>query len=261
MKALSTTFAAELLKLKRSKIVWVTFVAFALAPLMGAVFMLILNSPEAMEKATMLSAKAQAMGFTSDWAAYFTMLSQAVGVGGGIIFGFVASWIFGREYSDGTAKDILSLPTSRATILTAKFGVYALWAIALAISNLIVGAILGTLLGLPGIAFDLVLGLLSTYFLTAFLTILLGTPIAFMAIWGKGYMAPLGFLVLTIVFAQLIAAMGYGAYFPWAVPGLFSGAAGEYREQLTATSYGILFLTAAIGYISTLLYWRNSDQI
>ena len=52
------------------------------------------------------------MNFSADWNSYFGILTQSIGVGGVLIFGFVASWIFGREYSDGTAKDLLALPTS-----------------------------------------------------------------------------------------------------------------------------------------------------
>lgn len=89
---------------------------------------------------------------------------------------------------------------------------------------------------------------------------LLGTPIAFFAIWGKGYLAPLGFVALTLVVAQIIAATGYGYYFPWSVPGLYSGAGGEYTAQLDFTSYTIVILTSIVGYVATVLYWNYSDQ-
>src|SRR5690606_5393903 len=46
---------------------------------------------------------------------------------GVLLFGFVASWLFGREYADGTAKDQLALPVSRTQILNAKYIYYVLW--------------------------------------------------------------------------------------------------------------------------------------
>lgn len=70
--------------------------------------MLMMRDPDAMAKAGSLHAKMQMMGFSANWDAYLEILKQAMGVGGILIFGFVASWIFGREYSDGTAKDLLN---------------------------------------------------------------------------------------------------------------------------------------------------------
>ncbi|MCC6283283.1 MAG: ABC transporter permease [Saprospiraceae bacterium] len=251
---------AEWIKMKRARIRWVTFVAFSLAPVLGGVFILIIRDPVALSKSGAFSTKAQVMNFSADWNSYLMLLKQAVGVGGILVFGFVASWIFGREYSDGTAKDLLSLPTSRARILNAKFVVYAVWCAALAVSNLLTGFLIGSILQLPAPETSVVLGHLNDYCLTTLLTVLLGTPIAFFALWGKGYLAPLAFVSLTLVFAQVIAATGYGSYFPWSVPGLFSGAAGSYKEQLDIVSYSILVGTSIAGYTATVMFWRYADQ-
>ncbi|MBK6267159.1 ABC transporter permease [Marivirga sp. S37H4] len=253
-------FIAELLKIRHAKIVWVTFIAFSLAPIMGGVFMLILNDPVAIENAGALSAKAQMMNFSANWNSYLEILTQAVAVGGVLIFGFVASWIFGREYSDDTAKDLLALPTSRIKILNAKYSLYVIWCFVLTVSNLVVGALIGLLLQLPAPTTDLITAHATNYFLTTVLTVIIGTPVAFMAIWSKGYLGPLGFVALALVFSQIIAATGFGYYFPWSVPGLFSGAGGEYKEQLDTYSYLILILTSVLGYIATVSYWRYADQ-
>ena len=183
---------AELIKNKYPNILWATFIAFGLAPIMGGVFILIVQDPEALAKAGGLAAKAQAMNFECDWKSYLGLLTQAVGVGGVLVFGFVVSWVFGREYSDGTAKDLLSLPTSRTKILNAKFIVYVIWCLALVVSNLLIGLLFGTILQLPTPETNILLPLLTDYFITTFMTILIGVPIAFFAIWGKGYLASLG---------------------------------------------------------------------
>jgi ABC-type transport system involved in multi-copper enzyme maturation permease subunit len=260
MSQLRYALQAELLKNKYSPIVWVTCIAFSLAPLMGGIFMLIMRNPEAMSKAGAFSAKAKMMDFSASWDSYFNILSQAVGVGGILVFGFVASWVFGREYAEGTSKDLLSLPTSRTSILNAKFMLYVCWCAALAVFNLLTGFLIGTILQLPPLSQHPLSSHLSTYALTTLLTILTGTPIAFFALWGKGYLAPLGFVALTLVFAQIIAATGYGTYFPWAIPGIFSGASGEYKTQLNKASYLILLLTSMAGYMATIVYWKKADH-
>jgi ABC-type transport system involved in multi-copper enzyme maturation permease subunit len=251
---------AEWIKVRHAGIQRVAFVAFALAPVMGGIFMLIMRNPGAMARAGTLNAKAQVMAFSADWNSYLTILKQAVGVGGILVFGFVASWIFGREYSDGTAKDLLSLPTSRSRILNAKFLIYGAWCFALSVSNLMVGLLIGTGLQLPAAETSVVLDHLRDYFIITLLTVLPGTPIAFFAIWGKGYLAPLGFVALALVFAQIVAATGYGNYFPWSVPGLFSGAGGEYKANLNAMSYVVLILTGIAGYLGTVAFWKYADQ-
>lgn len=251
---------AEWIKVRSARIVWVTFIAFGLAPVMGGVFIVILSNPETMAQSGMLSTKARMVGFGADWNSYLGLLTQAMGVGGIMVFGFVASWLFGREYSDGTAKDLLALPASRTHILNAKFMMYIGWCLALAVSNLVIGSLIGLSLQVAPATSELVRINLSNYFVTTILTILPGTPIAFFAIWGKGYLPPLGFVALTLVFAQIIAATGYGSYFPWSVPGLYSGSGGEYKEQLDVWSYLIVVFTGLAGYLATILYWRLADQ-
>lgn len=251
---------AELLKIRHTSFTWVSFIAFGLAPVMGAVFMLILGDEEALARTGGLAMKAQAMNFKADWASYFDILNQAVGVGGIMVFGFVASWIFGREYADGTAKDMLSLPVSRDKIVHGKFIVFFIWCLLLVTANFILCILLGTLCGLQGLSATLILQFLPCYYITTILTILSVIPMAFFALWGRGYLSPLGFMALTLVFAQVVAAAGYGAYFPWSVPGLYSGAGGAYKMLLTWMSYLLLMITAVVGYWATLFFWSRTDQ-
>lgn len=260
MKGHFSAISAEWIKLKNASFVWVTFIAFAIAPIMGGVFVLIMQDPVALEKAGTIGDKAEMMGMSADWASLMHLLTQAIGVGGVLVFGFVASWIFGREYAESTAKDILALPTSRSQIIQAKFGLYLFWCIALAISNLFLGIIIGLLVPTEGDLVSALSNKIDTYFLTSLLTILLGTPLAFLANWSRGYLAPLGFLVVMLVFSQIIAATGYGTYFPWAVPGLFSGISEAYKSLLNMYSFGILLAVSLLGYFITIWHWQSTDH-
>lgn len=261
MKQQLQAIAAEILKNKHSRITWITFIAFSLAPIFGAVFMLLMkdNGLEGLSGA--FKTKATMLSFEANWSSYLGLLTQAVGVGGVLIFGFVASWLFGREYSDGTAKDLLALPISRTKILNAKFVYYLFWCLALVLSNLIIGLLFGWMLQLDGWDFTIFLTSLKIYFITTILIVLLNTPIAFFALLGRGYLAPLGVVAILLVFAQILAAMGFGAYFPWSVPGIYSGSGGaDLKIQLNSMSFLILILTSIIGYMSTIYWWKYSDQ-
>ncbi len=260
MKQHIQAIEAELIKVKRAKILWATFIAFGIAPVMGAVFIFVMQNGDISAKASGLIIKAKAMNFQANWESYIAILTQAVGIGGVLVFGFVIGWIFGREYSDKTAKDLLALPTPRTTILNAKFIVYFFWCLLLVLFNLLLAFVFGMFLQLPPASTSTLAQLLINYFVTTFLTILVGIPIAFFALLGKGYLAPLGFVMLMLVFSQIIAVTGYGAFFPWSIPGLYSGVASEYKLSLNNLSYAILLLTSITGYIATIIYWNYTDQ-
>ena len=51
---------------------------------------------------------------------------------------------------------------------------------------------------------------------------LVGKPVAFFTLCGKGDRTPLGLVALMLVFAQVIAATRYGADFPWSVRGFLA---------------------------------------
>ncbi len=262
MKQQLLAFTAEIQKNKHARITWVTFIAFSLAPLFGGVIMFLMKDTGYEGLSGAFKTKAVLMSFEANWISYLGLLSQAVGVGGVLIFGFVASWLFGREYSDGTAKDLLSLPISRTKIINAKFIYYIFWCLALVIFNLLLGLVIGFSLQLSGWSFDLFLNNIYVYFTTTVMIVLLNTPIAFFALSGKGYLAPLGMVAIALVLAQIIAALGFGNYFPWAVPGIYSGSGGaDMKAKLNFVSYSILLITSIIGYFSTILWWKYSDQV
>ena len=140
----------ELLKARRSVAPLLTALAFAIAPLVGGLFMYILADPERARRMGIIGQKAQLVGGGSDWPAYFAFLAQAATVGGFVLFAFVIAWVFGREFSDGTVRYLLALPTSRAAIIAAKLVVVALWCAALTALLTLLGLVVGAALGLPG---------------------------------------------------------------------------------------------------------------
>jgi ABC-2 type transport system permease protein len=77
---------------------------------------------------------------------------------------------------------------------------------------------------------------------------------------GRGYLLAVGALLLAVVAAQVVAALGWGAFFPWAVPALASGVAGQGAEAVGAGSYALVLLTGAAGVAGTVAWWRLADQ-
>ena len=260
MKRLWSTLSTEILKMFRSKIFWITILAFSFITIILALMMFILKNPEFARNNGLLGAKAQLIG-EANWSSYFNILAQVIAMGGLIGFGFVCSWIFGREFSDRTIKNLLALPVSRSIIVLAKFLVMIFWCLLLSFIVMVVGLISGGIVDIPGWSFHVFFEGLNMLIVTSILTIVLSIPVAFFASYGRGFLSSLGYVISTMVISQFVAALGHGAYFPWAIPALYSGAAGSAaKAQLGIISFILVIITGLIGILATLLWWRFADH-
>jgi ABC-2 type transport system permease protein len=172
----------------------------------------------------------------------------------------VSSWIFGREYADRTIKDLLALPISRNSIVMSKFILVFVWCLMLAVFVFVLGLIVGNAVDIPGWSYKIFSQGLQVYVVCSLLTILLSTPVALFASVGRGYLSPLGFMIFTLVLAQIVAAAGYGLLFPWSVPALASGVSGSEAAALESASIIIVFITSIFGLVGTMFWWIYADQ-
>jgi ABC-2 type transport system permease protein len=260
MNAFGRALHCELLKARRSRLpVW-TAAGFSLAPMMGGLFMFIMKDPARARALGLLGAKAQITTGTADWPTFLGVIAQATAVGGSFVFALVTAWVFGREFADRTVKLLLAVPTPRSAILAAKFVVVSAWSALLSGWIFAIGLLVGAFVGLPGWSGAMLRDGALDVALTAALAILLLGPTAFLASAARGYLAPLGFAILTIFLAQITAATGWGGWFPWSVPALFSGLAGPRAALLGAPSYLLVALTSSVGVVATFVWWRRADH-
>lgn len=259
MRAFLPALNAELLKVRKSKVVWITAAAFTIVPLLAGFFMFVLKNPEFSASSGLLGAKAQIAGEAS-WPAYINLHAQMIAVGGILIFGFITSWLFGREYSDGTAKELLALPYSRAVIVLAKFAAAFITNVLMSAYIVLVGLTIGRIIDLPQWSTAIVTEGLFKLLVVTLLVIILSFPVSFFASYGRGYLAPLGFVILSLVLSQIVAAAGYGEFFPWAIPALYSGLAEDGVVALNSSNLTIIFMTSLIGVIGTLYWWVFADH-
>ncbi|MDD5766837.1 MAG: ABC transporter permease [Candidatus Marinimicrobia bacterium] len=261
MKGLSVAFWAESLKTRRSIILRITLAIFTFMAGMMGLFVYLARHPEFLSNSAILNAKASMLGKT-DWPTYFLLLYQSIAAIGLIGFGFVFSWIYGREYSDRTIKDLLALPVTRSAIVVAKLLIAIIWCILLAVILFIVGTISGKLVGMDGWSITLFRQASGIFSITTLMTIVLCTPVAFFASYGRGFLVPIGYLIGIMMITQFaVSAIPVVApYFPWAIPVLYGGSAGPESAQLGVISYFILIFTGILGLAGTLLWWRYADQ-
>jgi ABC-2 type transport system permease protein len=254
----------ELQKVQRSKTLWITALAFSLVTFISGLFMFILQDPERARRFGLVGAKAQIFAGSADWPSFFNLVLLMLSVGGLIIFGFIFVWAFGREFSDKTVYDMLSLPTSRVTIVIAKIITAAYWSVALVLLVFVLMLGIGAILQLPGWSVTTTLNGLKLLLVTGSLTVLLCIPFALVASVARGYLPAVGCIFLVLVLGQVISQLGYGQYFPWTIPMLYSGAAealtGKAAAPLGLISYVLVGLVSVISLVVMGAWWRYADQ-
>ena len=157
-------------------------------------------------------------------------------MGGMILFVLAISWVFGREFTDGTLKDLLAVPVPRVSILLAKFIVVALWSAALAVLLFGLGLGLGALFHLPGGSTAILLQGCARAAITAGLVIAAMLPFAFFASLGRGYLLPIGVCFIGADPGERGHGGRLGGIFPLVDPGhVCAGqrgpAAGQFRDR------------------------------
>jgi ABC-2 type transport system permease protein len=190
------------------------------------------------------------------------LLLQMALVLGSLGSGIVTIWIFGREYSEGVIKDILALPVSRFNIVLAKSIIALIWSLFLLLILFVTGILTGLLIKLDDLSEGLLLQSTSTFWLTSILTVLLFTPVSLITSMSRGYLLPVGFIILMMIVTQLV---GVGLpflmpYFSWAVPAVISGVAGPGVPEADFFSWLILIVTFLLGFAGTTAWWRYADH-
>jgi ABC-2 type transport system permease protein len=249
----------ETLKIRRSTIFLITVCACVFIALMIGLMMLLIMNPNILPPG-LLKTKISVAAVTANWPAYFSLFEQAGGAIGIILFGFIASWTFGREFTDRTLKDLLAISAPRSAIVYGKFAAMFLWSAVLAVVMYLTGLLIGTLIHLPlwsGTAFA---DFNRVFFISIFLSTLLSPAVSLIASAGRGPLPAIGFILLCMGLANFFGTIGWGAYFPWSIPMLFTGAVGGPGSQLHIASYVILSATFLAGVAGTVLYWKFADH-
>jgi ABC-2 type transport system permease protein len=261
MKGFLVALYTELVKTLKSKMLWATFIFFAFIAIMLGFLMLVARHPEIAGKSQVLSMKASMIS-NPNWTTFYWLLMQMVLTVGSIGPAIVTIWVFGREYADRVIKDILVLPVSRLNIVFAKFVIVFIWSLLLLLLLYVFAILTGLLINLDG--WDIVIFQQKTavYIGSALLTIMLSPFITFITCVSRGYLLPVGIAILILIATQFVflGMPGITPFFPWTIPGLYSGVAGPLSPKPGMVSYIILSVTCLLGIAGTAAWWRYADH-
>lgn len=257
---IATVLAGELTKLRRTLAPWVTLGSLMLGPLALALFMWIVTDPERAGQFGLLGTKAAITGIEPTWTSYASFLNQIVGLGGTLLLAFVAAYVFGREYGEGTAKVMLTQPVRRPWFVVAKLLVVALWWLAIVLVVFVEAVAVGLGLGLPGITTETVGSLLGSLFVVAGISYLLAPVVALVTVWARGYLAPVGFALGMLLLGNVIGHTGWAAWFPWSIVPTLVGSVGSPVEAVPVGSLVVVAATFAAGIAGTVWKLQTADN-
>lgn len=259
---LPNVLVTEIVKLRRSKVTWISLAAWTFMVAVAGFFLWMMMNPGMAERIGLIGQKAQfAFGGQSvDWATFLTFIVEMAGIGGLVMASIVVTYLFGREYTEGTAKNMLGLPIPRAAFVVAKMVVSAIWISVLSLWVIAESYLVGTILGLRGLTGPLFLEATGRILAVAFMALCCSTLAAWVAVETRGYFAPLGFTIGTLVLAVVFASTGWGPWLPWSIVGIYSGAAGPVGD-LGWGSYAVLGLTFIVGVALVVRHEVYADNV
>jgi ABC-type transport system involved in multi-copper enzyme maturation permease subunit len=252
--------AMEFLKLRRSKVKWFSLAALSMGALGIGLMMWIVRDPGRAAQLGLLGTKANLSGLTATWPAYFSSLTLVVGMGGLLLLPFIVAYLFGREYSDGTAKNLLALPVGRHWFVLAKLIVAAVWWAVLVAVVLGEAFAIGFALGLPEFSTALAAQAVCNALTAAALAYLLTPIVAWIAMLGRGYMPPLGFALTMLALGQIFSKTGWATWFPWSIIALWIGGLGQPVTTLSPHGLAMVAFTFLAGVGATVAQLRYADN-
>ena len=252
--------STEFLKLRRSKVTWLSLAALSLGPLAVALFMWIVREPGRARQLGLLGSKADLAGISATWPSYFSMLAMIVGMGGLLLLAFIVAFIFAREYVEGTAKNLLALPVGRHWIVLAKLAVAAVWWAALVVAVVVETLLIGSAMALPGFSWTIAGGGVRDVVVVAAVVFMLAPVVAWIATLARGYLAPLGFALAMLVLAQVFGKTGWGPWFPWSIVANFVGSVGGRVPSVASESLVVVLLAFLAGIAATIAQLRYADS-
>jgi ABC-2 type transport system permease protein len=235
MKEYCMVMLSEAVKLKKSRVMLITVGYFFII----CVFMVYLM-------------------FRCEEIEHYFSLSKLYGtiifVAGEIGFGFVTSWVFGREYTEHTVKDLLALPSPRFMLIISKFAILFAFFFTLSMACFIIPYLVGMIKYPDIFSLKIIIGYCIGHITMTLILISINTPLAFIAVCSCGYLLPIGFLVFAFIAGVVINNIGYGGYYPWMIPAVFIESG-----RLEKISWFILLSLSSLGFFGSIIWWRYSD--
>ncbi|MEP6561589.1 MAG: ABC transporter permease [Nakamurella sp.] len=191
---------------------------------------------------------------SGDWSALLAVATQITAAAGVLAFGVGISWLFGREFADGTVPGLFGLPVGRGAIATAKLLVYTAWALVVSTAVVVFLIVSGLAIGLGRPGPDALLGLVRLLALGV-LTALIAVPAGWAASLGRGLLPGIAVAVGILVVAQVSVIADFGSWVPFVAPALWAMRV----DVQSAVALAVVPTVPLIFGTATVMIWRRME--
>lgn len=255
---MTAAWAVELLKLRRSTAARVAALVVALGvPGLSAAFTAVgLGDGE-----SQMAVKVRPMLVGQGWEAYLAMVAQVMSVAMLLAAGVLVCWSFGREHAEGTFGSLFAIRTPRRHVALAKLAVLLLWGGLATGASVVVAAGLGAAIGLGPPDADAAAGV-GRILGVGVAALLLCLPLAWVSSALRGLLPGIAALLGIVVVTQVVTVAGSGAWFPYAVPGLWAGMGGPAAAAaVTPFQLALVLPVGALGGLLTVRWWSRAQVL
>ena len=238
-----TFIEMEFLKLKRSKIFFLSLLGAILPPLLMFIAVTSFDEGQTFE--------ALFTNVNMYMSAMFAVL----------IFAIIISYLFGREYNEHTLKTMLTIPISREKFLMSKYIMFLAWIVILTVVTSMSTLIFGFIAGLDGFSLKLFIDSFAELLLANVLLFLTFSPFVFVSLFVTNMVpAMVGGAALSLI-NLMVYGQNWAPFVPWVCPYLIaSGEIAEYSADIMV-SYGIILATFIIGLVISYIYFTKKDVV
>jgi ABC-2 type transport system permease protein len=240
---------AEFLKLNRSKAVWGTV---AIVAMFGLLTIVVTRFEDlSVRHATWSETLVLGPQFMAGWW-------------GLVVFGMAAAALFGSEFGDGTAANMLTTPIRREYFVVAKMIVLALWTAALAFVAVASQMAAAASLGADGFAWDIVVQRTGDSLLVAVMIYMTLPIVALISMVGRGYLAPMLYSSALTALSLAATFLGWERWLPWAMQLTVAGGIappGILDTTLPPASWVILVAMFVAGLAAVFVYIDRAEDL
>jgi bacitracin transport system permease protein len=236
---------SELLKLKRSMMVRVAFAGVSVTPIITFLAYVLYRDDN-------LSLEYSFADLLSETSFYFVILI------GTPLFGVLAAWLFNREFSENTLKDILAIPVSRSALIVSKLALFLFSILVLSLWSCLLGCILAFIGNLPGGSLSVIARYFAIFALDGWYLFLLSTPIVFATLLFRDYVPVIIFTVCITLVSVMVSNSEYQAFYPWTA--ILSVVMKESRPPCSAIiPYASIYGTSLVSFVASLIFFERMD--
>jgi bacitracin transport system permease protein len=248
--ALVNLIYCELLKLKRSKMLLISFLGALVTPIMMIVDGIRTHyaHPEIVNTLADLY----------DSCLFYTMI-----IFGLLVYTVIAAYLFSREYSEKTLKTVLTVPVPKLSLIASKFNMLFIWIIALTlvswVSTFILAATYNVIFGIAEFSMTVALRYLGKMLLGGVLMFLTLSPFAFLAEWTKGIVVPVIVAATVLMGNAALSNEALGALFPWTATLLLINGKITGIGYLNTFAISLIALVSILGFLASVIYFQKED--